>query len=381
MIKGGSVTDVASSIEVPYVNLSLQHQRIKDEILNAVNSVLDHGQFILGPEVASFEDEFIKCIYRSELKGNLEAVALNSGTDALILSLKALGIGPGDEVITAPNSFVASASCASIVGARPTFVDVDDSYNMDPNKLEAAITSYTKAIIPVHLTGRPVDMYPVMKIAKKHNLFVVEDCAQAILAKYKGHFVGTFGDVGCFSFHPLKTLNACGDGGVILTPSKEIAEKVRLYRNLGLLTRDNCVEWCSNSRLDAIQAAILKVKLKYLPQWTQKRRHNAMLYRTLLKDIPQVIAPSDYEYSVYHTFVVLAKERNQLQVFLAENGIGTSVHYPKPIHQQSVAKGLNYGVFPVAESQANQILSLPIHQDLEEFEIRYVVEKIREFYK
>lgn len=364
-------------MKVPYVDLALQHKGIKKEILSAVEKVIEHGVFIVGPEVQEFEKEFAKVCPVQEI------VALNSGTDALIFALKALGIGPGDEVITPPNSFVASTSCIRLVGAQPVFCDVGEDYNLNPSLLPKLLSPRTKAIIPVHLTGRPAPMKEIMAFAKKHRLFVIEDAAQAVGAEYEGKPVGSLGDVGCFSLHPLKTLNACGDGGVLTTNSSEIAEKVRLYRNLGLKTRENCVVWSSNSRLDTMQAAILLVKLKYLNKWNVARRKNAALYHQGLKGIKEIRTPVEkpYEKSVYHTFVVLAERRDELKNFLQSVGVGTAIHYPLPIHKQDVAKELQADSYPNTEYQAQRIISLPIHQDLAEEQIAYVIEQIKNFYQ
>ena len=219
------------------------------------------------------------------------AVGLNSGTDALILALKAIGIGPGDEVITVPNSFVSSTSCIALIGARPVFVDVCEDYNINAALIEQAITPRTRAILPVHLTGRPADMDPILEVARIYRLHVIEDCAQAVMAEYKGKRVGSFGLVGCFSLHPLKTLNACGDGGVLTTDDADLAEQFRILRNIGLKTRDDCVVWSGNSRLDTLQAAILLVKLHYLEVWTEKRRANARFYQEHLDGLSQVQIP------------------------------------------------------------------------------------------
>jgi len=311
-------------------------------------------------------------------------VAVNSGTDALILALKALGIGSGDEVITVPNSFVASASCIALSGARPVFVDVTEDYNMDPCLIEQAITPRTRAILPVHLTGRPADMDPIMEVAKSHGLHLVEDCAQAICAEYKGQRVGSFGTVGCFSLHPLKTLNACGDGGVLATNDADLYTEFKLLQNSGLRTRDMCVEWGFNSRLDTLQAVILLAKLDFLEEWTEARRNNARFYQEVLADIPQIRVPVEkpHERSVYHTFVIQADHRDALRTYLAEGGVETAIHYPNPIHLQEAAADLNYGVgsFPVTESQAGRILSLPIYPELEADQLEYVVSSLHSFY-
>jgi len=369
---------VKQQLSVPYVDLVSQHAEMKEELLDAIGAVLDHGKFILGQEVEEFEGRF------AELCGVRYAVGLNSGTDALILTLKALGIGHGDEVITAPNSFIASAGCIALVGAVPVFVDVGDDYNIDPTLIEAALTPRTRAIIPVHLTGRPADMDPITSIASAHDLHVIEDAAQAVTAQYKDRPVGSLGSAGCFSLHPLKTLNACGDGGVMTTDDPDIFRRVSLARNLGLKTREEATIWSSNSRLDTIQAAILLVKLRYLNDWTEKRRANARYYQQHLADVAQVQVPLDepYERAVYHTFVIQADSRDALSRYLADRGIGTGIHYPIPIHLQEAASHLGYGTgsFPVVEQHSKRILSLPVHHGLGEADTRQVVTAIREFY-
>ncbi len=365
-------------MKIPYIDLADQHAEIKPEILRAVEQVLNHGNFILGPEVAEFETRL------AELCQSRFAVGLNSGTDALILALRALDIGPGDEVITVPNSFVASASAICLVGATPVFVDVTEDYNIDVSKIEAAITAKTKAILPVHLTGRPCRMNELMRIAKRRGLAVVEDCAQAILAEHHGKRVGSFGDVGCFSLHPLKTLNACGDGGAITTNREDLAEKIKILRNIGLKTRDNCVVWSGNSRLDTMQAAILLIKCSYLEKWTEKRINNARYYQKRLSAVKQICVPHElpHERSVYHTLVIEAETRDQLKEFLAEHDVGTSIHYPVAIHLSVAGKALDLpkGSFPVAERQADRILSLPVHQNLSEDNLSRVCDLIEEFY-
>jgi dTDP-4-amino-4,6-dideoxygalactose transaminase len=364
-------------VTVPYVDLARQHAEIKDQLLAAAGRVIERGDFILGTETAEFERRF------AELCGTSHAVGLNSGMDALVLSLKALDIGEGDEVITAPNSFVASAACIALVGARPVFVDVDESFNLDPDKVEAAITPRTKAILPIHLTGRPAAMEELVEIAQRFNLLIIEDAAQAVLAERHGKRVGAWGTAGCFSLHPLKTLNACGDGGVVTTNDARLAERLRTLRNLGLRTRDDCVEWSTNSRLDTMQAAMLLVKLDYLERWTKRRRENAAYYFKHLAGLPGLMLPVDLpdEVQVHHTFVVLAERRDALKAFLDNRGVGTSSHYPTPIHLQTAAASLGYrrGDFPMTEWQAERILSLPVHQHLELHELAYVCEAISEF--
>lgn len=355
-----------------------QHSALKGELLEAIGSVLERGQFILGPEVQEFEKNF------AELCGVRFALGVNSGTDALILALRVLEIGAGDEVITVPNSFVATASAIRSVGARPVFVDVREDYNMDPAQLERAITGRTKAVLPVHLTGRAADMDPILKIAEGRKLHVIEDAAQAVLAEYRGRRAGSFGKIGCFSLHPLKTLNACGDGGVLTTNDETLYERLKILRNLGLKGRDECVTWSGNSRLDSLQAAIVLVKLKYVEAWTERRRANAAYYRKALAGIRGLRTPEDrpFEKAVYHTFVIQAERRDALKQYLEEKGIGTAIHYSIPIHLQKAAKELGYreGSFPVAERQAKEILSLPIYPELSVSDLEYIADKIRKFY-
>lgn len=365
--------------KIPYVALAEQHAALKSEIMAAVGEVLDSGQFILGEQVSEFERQF------AQMCGVRYALGVNSGTDALILALKALGIRSGDEVITTPNSFIASATCIRVLGAKPVFVDVRDDYNIDPDKIAAAITPKTKAILPVHLTGRPCQMDPIWELAKEKGLYVVEDAAQAVLAEYKGGRVGSLGTIGCFSLHPLKTLNACGDGGVLTTDDPELYEKLKIMRNIGLRTRDDCVVWSHNTRLDTLQAAILLVKLPHLQQWTEERRRNAAYYQSRLAGISQVQIPKEKEDEkcVYHTFVIKADGRDKLREFLGEKGIGSSIHYPVPIHLSTAGKELGYpeGSFPETERQAGRILSLPIYQGLKEEQLERVCQTIAEFYR
>jgi len=364
--------------QIPYVNLQAQHAAIRAELLKAIAEVIDDGQFILGGKLVEFEKQF------AQLCGTRYAVGVNSGTDALLLSLKCLGIGPGDEVITVPNSFIATTSSIRILGATPVFVDVAEDYNIDPAKIVAAVTRRTRAILPVHLTGRPCDMDSILNIAGEYNLAVIEDSAQAVLAEYRGRRVGSFGSTGCFSLHPLKTLNACGDGGIVTTNSAEIYEQLTILRNLGLKTRDDCIVWSHNSRLDNLQAAILLVKLGYVERWTTRRRENALYYQKNLKDIPQIKVhkDKDSERAVYHTFVIEVERRDELQGFLSSRGIGSAVHYPVPIHLSTVGRELGYGPgsLPVAEAQARRILSLPVYPELRQEELDAVIDAISDFY-
>jgi dTDP-4-amino-4,6-dideoxygalactose transaminase len=270
------------------------------------------------------------------------------------------------------------------VGARPVLVDVGADFNIDPAKIEPAITSRTKAILPVHLTGRPCEMDPILAISRAHGLAVVEDCAQAVLAEYKGQRVGSFGAAGCFSLHPLKTLNACGDGGVLTTNDAQLYERFRLARNHGLRSRDDCAFWSGNSRLDTIQAAILLVKLRHIEEWTERRRANARVYQDLLANLPEACVPheADHLKPVYHTFVIQAQGRDELREYLNACGIETAIHYPVPIHLCAAGKELGFrkGSFPTAEEQSGRILSLPIYPELSESQINRVCDAIRAFY-
>ena len=366
-------------MKIPYINLAEQHKAIKSELLAAVDAVFSSGQFILGEQVAEFE----RCF--AQLCKVKYALGVGSGTDALILALKALGIGPGDEVITVANSFVSTVSCIVCIGARPVFVDVRDDYNINPSLIQEAVTPRTRAILPVHLTGRPADMLPITDIAQSHGLLVVEDCAQAVSAEYRGRKVGSFGEIGCFSLHPLKNLNACGDGGVLTTDDEQLYNTLRILRDNGLYSRDKCVAWSGNSRLDALQSALLLVKLRYLEEWTEKRRENARFYQQHLADLPQVRFPIDgpYEKSVYHTFVIQADQRDDLASFLRERGVDTRIHYPVPIHLQPVAKKLVYkqDSLPVTERQARSVLSLPVYPELGPEQLDYIVNCIHDFCK
>lgn len=362
---------------VPYIDLGLQHQAHKAEYLAEIEKVLDSGWFILGENVSKFEQDF------ADLCGAKYAIGLNSGTDALFLAMLAFGIGPGDEVITAPNSYLASASSVALIGATPVFADVRDDYNIDPEAIRKAITPNTKAIIPVHLTGRPAAMKEILAIAQEHNLKVIEDCAQAVCATLDGQGVGSFGDVGCFSLHPLKNLNALGDGGVLTTNSEEIYHRILKARNHGLRNRNECEFWSYNSRLDAMQAAVLNVKMKYIKKVTERRREIAALYQSRLADVVSVPKDQEGEYAVYHTFIVQTDRRNELQDYLKEHGVDTKIHYPIPIHLQEAASNLGYqvGSMPATESQVERILSLPVFPELTDAQVHYVCDVIHSFFQ
>jgi dTDP-4-amino-4,6-dideoxygalactose transaminase len=365
-----------STPAVPFVALALQQAALKAELMAAVETVLDSGQYILGPEVEAFERRF------AALCEVPHAIGVDNGTSALILALRALGIGPGDEVITPPNSFLASAATVALLGARPVFVDVRDDLNIDPNLVEAAITPRTRAILPVHLTGRPARMDALGVIAARRRLVVIEDAAQAVGARLAGRVVGTFGAVGCFSLHPLKNLGAIGDAGIVVTADAALAETLRRARNHGLRSRDDCAAWSINARLDPLQASILSVKLAHLERWTETKRAIAARYGAALRDVVRVPEERADERSVYQTYVIRADRRDDLQRYLAKRGVDTRVHYAVPLHLQESARDLGYGKgdFPVTERLAEEILSLPIYPELSDAQQEAVIAGIRSFY-
>jgi len=365
--------------KVKYVDLPKQVN--VEAILTDIKEILlKTGQFTLGQPVAEFEAKF------AGLCKTKYAVGLNSGTDALFLALKALNIGSGDEVITAPNSFFATAAVIAIAGAKPVFVDVNNEYNIDAELIERALTHRTKAIIPVHLTGNPADMPRIMNIARRNNLHVIEDAAQAVSATIDGQPTGSFGIAGGFSFHPLKNLNVWGDGGIATTNSKELSDRLRLLRNHGLKNRDEVEVFAYNSRLDTLQAIVANQLLNVLDAITDARIKNAKTYDDGLSDLTDHITLPPRKSNVkqvYHTYVIQARERNKLGAYLAEKGIETKVHYPVPLHLQPASQYLGYqeGDFPVCEAQAKSILTLPVHQHLTDDQVTYVIDNIRKFYK
>lgn len=367
----------SSSIQIPYVNMKAQWQEERNELLPIIDKILSSGQYVGGTEIDKFEEDIAKyCQVKY-------AVALNSGTDALIMALDLLGVGPGDEVITPPNSFIASTAVIIHRGARPVFVDVLPNQNIDPDKIESAITSKTKAIMPVHLTGRVCEMDSIMEIADKHGLSVVEDAAQAIGSKYKGKPSGSIGRVGCFSTHPLKNLNACGDGGFMTTNDEKIYLKARAIRNHGMANRNNVSQFGYVSRMDNLQAAILNYRLQRLDVIIEKRKKNAQLYFDGI-NTSEVRLPLEkkHEFNTYHTFVIQVKRRDNLKEWLSKQGIETAIHYPTPIHLQPAAKNLGYnnGDFIETEKQSKSILTLPINQNLEPDEIMKIVSAVNQFF-
>ena len=361
-------------MNIPLINLTTQHKNLRNEINLAIQGVLDRGDFILGQDVTKLEEEF------AAYCGTKYAVGVDNGVSALELSLLALGVGPGNEVIVPTHTFTASAAAISFTGAKPVFVDADPAtWNIDVTKIEDAITSHTKAIVPVHLYGLPADMDNVLKIAKKHDLVVVEDAAQAHGAKYKGQRTGSMGNAAGFSFYPTKNLGACGDAGMVTTNDERVAETVRALRNCGQRQKNVHELQPFNHRLDSIQAAILRVKLHYLDEWLEARRKLASIYNKLLVDSNVVtpVEPVDYEH-VYHLYVIRSQNRDALQAHLKERGIGTALHYPAPVHLQPFYAGSGYsqGRFPVAEKLAKEILSLPMFPELTVEEVQTVAAEI-----
>jgi dTDP-4-amino-4,6-dideoxygalactose transaminase len=353
------------------VDLHKEYAEISQEINRTFQRVVKSGWFILGEEVERFEEEFSKYI------GTKYAIGVNSGSDALLLALQALGIGKGDEVITVSHTFISTADAIVRNGAKPVFVDIDpDTYCIDVTKIEERITKRTKAIIPVHLYGHPADMQPIVEIARKYKLSVIEDACQAHGAEYKGKRAGSIGDIGCFSFYPIKNLGAYGDGGMAVTDNQELATRLGMLRNYGQSKKYYHDFIGVNSRLDELQAAILRVKLRHLDEWNEKRRKAARLYDKLLKDAG-LIVPTEKEYAkhVYHLYVIRCSEREKLRQHLLENDIQTQIHYPIPVHKQkaylSLAANTN---LPVTEKICQEIISLPMHPFLRDEEIYAVAE-------
>lgn len=366
-------------MNISLVDLKKQYESIKDEINGAVTDVINRTAFVGGPFLKSFEESFAKfCSVK-------HCIGVGNGTDALFITLRSLEIGKGDEVITAANSFIATSEAITMVGAKPVFVDINPlTYNIDINKIEEKITSKTKAIIPVHLFGQPAEMDQILLIAKKHNLRVIEDAAQAHGATYKGKTIGSIGDVGCFSFYPGKNLGAYGDGGAIVTDDDKLALKARKFSNHGRSEKYNHEFEGVNSRLDGLQAAILEVKLKHLPAWTESRRKNAYLYNELLKDT-DLITPEEIDdvKAVYHLYVIRIKDsmRQKMQEHLKAKGISTGIHYPIALPNLKAYAYLNHSEsdFPEATNASREILSLPMFPELEEGQIQYIVKTIKEF--
>jgi dTDP-4-amino-4,6-dideoxygalactose transaminase len=360
---------------IPFVDLKAQYHSIKAEVDAAISDVLENSSFVLGKHVAAFEEEFAAYCQASYAQG------VNSGTSALHLAMLAAGIGPGDEVITVSMTFVATVSAIGYTGARPVFVDADPvSYTMDPAKIEAAITERTKAIVPVHLYGQPADMDPIMEIARRHKLIVIEDAAQAHGAEYKGRRVGSIGDLGCFSFYPGKNLGAYGEGGAVVTSSPEYNRTIRMLRDWGAEKRYHHVLKGYNYRLEGIQGAILRVKLRYLDGWTACRQAHAREYSKALEGSGlQTPAVMPYGSHVFHVYALRSAERDQLQQALQSAGVQSGIHYPYPVHLLEAWADLGYqkGSFPVSEQIAAEELSLPMYPELTSEQIAEVVSAVR----
>jgi len=370
-------------VTVPLLDIGAQHAPIREALLAAITRVIDSNRFIMGAEVDRLERELADAI------GVTEAVGVSSGTDALLVALMALGIGPGDEVITSTYSFFASAGVVARLGATPVLVDIQpDTFNLDPNAVAATITTRTRAIIPIHLFGQPADLHPIINTAIKAGIPIVEDAAQAIGATYDGHQVGTLGAFGAFSFFPSKNLGALGDAGLVTTMSADLARKVRALRNHGMDPKYIHHVIGGNFRLDAIQAAVLRVKLPHLDQWTMARRRNAARYRALfadagLTDIVRMPLEAPQRTHIYNQFVVRVADRDRLRTHLEACGIGTEVYYPVPFHLQECFAHLGYraGAFPEAEAAARESLALPIYGELSEAQQAAVVDAIARFYR
>ncbi len=367
-------------MNIPLVDLKAQYRTIKEEIDQAIADVLSQSAYIGGPHVKAFEEAF------AAFCGAKHCVGVGNGTDALFIALKVLGIGPGDEVITAANSFIATAEAVTMAGAKVVFVDIHPlTYNMDVHRIEEKITYRTKAIIPVHLYGQPADMDPILALARKYDLRVIEDAAQAHGAEYKGRKIGSIGDVACFSFYPGKNLGAYGDAGAIVTDDDDIARRARMFANHGRVSKyDHELEGI-NSRLDGLQAAVLNVKLKHLDEWTEKRRRAAYHYNERLKDTP-LTTPVEIDdvKAVYHLYVVRARNgtREALIHHLARRGVSTGIHYPIALPKLKAYSYRNFGArdFPRALEASNEILSLPLYPELTEQHILYIADSVRDFF-
>lgn len=382
--KAGGRPAEPTCLAFPFLDLKAQFASIREEVISAITKVMESQQFILGPEVSQLEEEIAAKL------GARHAVGCASGTDALILALTAGGIGPGDEVITTPFSFVATAGAIAQVGARPVFVDIEPgSFNINPSKIEAAITTKTRAILPVHLFGLPADLNPILAMAKSKNLLVVEDAAQAIGAHYHGRFVGTLGDFGCFSFFPSKNLGAAGDGGLITTNDSKMDERLRMLRMHGSKRKYLHDIQGTNSRLDALQAAVLRVKLQHLDRWAGGRENRAKRYRLLFEEkglTSQVqcppFPPAGFHH-VYNQFTIRAQRRDELKELLYKEGIPSEIYYPLCLHLQPAFAGLGYnsGQMPEAERASREVLSLPVYPELTDAQQDMVVQAVKNVYE
>lgn len=364
-------------MKVPFLDLQAHHAPHMAEFEAAIREVIACGAFAGGPYVAAFEKEFARFCQTEH------AVGVGNGTDALWLALLACGVGPGDEVITSPATFMATAEAITYCGAKPVFVDIDEqTYTLDPELLEAAITPRTKAVIPVHLHGQIADMDPILAIARRHSLFVIEDACQAHGAEYKGRRAGSIGDAGCFSFYPGKNLGGFGEAGAVVTNNEELAKKMQILREHGQSRKyyHSMVGW--NCRMDGIQAAVLQIKLRHLDQSNGLRHQHAALYNQLLQGVEEVILPTEAAHGthVYHIYALRVRERDELMRQLGEAGIGTGIHYPVPVHLQEAYRdlGLREGDFPIAERVSTELISLPMFPELTDAQIRTVTDRVKE---
>ncbi len=367
--------------KISYINLIQQIKNEKKQVFGSLNKLFSSGQFILGDEVDKFEKKVCKFL------GVKNCVALNSGTDALVLGLYLLGVKKGDEVITPPNSFIASTAAIAHVGAIPIFADVRKDQNIDPNDIERKISRKTKAIMPVHLTGRACEMNEIKKLSNKYKIPIIEDAAQAIGTKYRNKFVGTFGDIGCFSAHPLKNLNAIGDAGYLVTNNKKLAQKAKILRNHGIQKRNKVLSFGYVSRMDNLQACVLNLRFKKLKKIISKRRSNAALYFRYLKNLQNIQLPKEktHEFNTYHTFVILADQRDKLKKYLEKKGILTAIHYPYLIFEQIAYlkkfKKISKFDLKISKKINKRILTLPINQFITERQITKISNEIIKFYK
>jgi dTDP-4-amino-4,6-dideoxygalactose transaminase len=369
-------------MNVPFVDLKTQYQKIRSEILSEINDVLDNTAYICGKKVKKFESDF------SNLHNVKYSVGLSSGTDALHVALHSLGIKAGDEVIVPVNTFIATSESVSLCGAKPVFVDHDvKTYNIDPGKIESAITGKTKAVLPVHLYGQPSEMDAILEIARKHNLFVIEDCSQAHLAEYMGKKIGGIGNIGTFSFYPGKNLGAYGEAGAVSTNDEELFNKMLRFRQHGSVEKYVHDMEGHNYRMEEIQAGVLNIKMKYIAEWTDRRRAAAEIYTKTLSemDLDSVVTPYHPEHikPVYHLYIIRAKNRDKLMKYLGDKGVQTGLHYPIPLHMQKAYDYLGYkqGDFPVAEACCKEIVSIPMFPEITEEQINYVCRSINNFYK
>ena len=365
-----------SRFQVPYTDFRAQNAGVRGSLRDAFESVLDSGQYVQGPNVSEFEREF------ADYVGAPFATGVANGTCSLHLVLRAMGVEPGDEVITAPNSFFASAAAIALVGATVVFADVTEDGNMNPQAIEAAVTERTRVIMPVHLTGRPVDMVRIQEIADQHELGILEDAAQAVGSTFHGKRVGSWGQAASFSLHPLKSLHAFGDAGIVSSQDERITQDVALRKNHGLVDRGTCSTWSYNCRLDEVQAALLRVQLTELDARITERRRLAHRYNELLGGMVSIPVERFGEFHTYQTYLIQADQRDELQVHLRANGVEAVVHYAVPLHLQPAAQDLGYGrgSFPVTEALSDRILSLPIFPGMTEDQQDIVVSQIRAFY-